>query len=98
LVSITDEDKVYSTIYKFTNNLEERIDSNIRILQARKITGVTSWDLKEGATTLTTLTVYGYAGHFNNPVTVGNDLNFGATRELFYSLAGGLLNQNQFNG
>jgi hypothetical protein len=97
LVSITGEDKVYSTIYKFTNSLEERIDSNIRILQARKITGVSSWDLKEGATTLTTLTVYGYAGHFNSPVTVGNDLNFGATRELFYSLAGGLLNQNQFN-
>lgn len=97
LVSITNEDKVYSTIYKFTNTLEERIDSNIRILQARKITGVTSWDLKDGATTLQTLTSYGYAGHFNSPVAVGNDLNFGATRELFYSLAGGLLNQNQFN-
>ena len=97
LVSITDEDKVYSTIYKFTNTLEERIDSNIRILQARKITGVTNWDLKDGGTTLITLNYYGYAGHFNSPVTVGNDLNFGATRELFYSLAGGLLNQNQFN-
>ena len=97
LVGITDEDKVYSTIYKFTNNLEERIDSNIRILQAKKITGVTSWQMKDGATTLTTLTSYGYAGHLNDPDAVSNDLNFGAPRELFFILVSGALNVNQFN-
>lgn len=97
LVGVTDEDKVYSTIYKFTNNLEERIDSNIRILQAKKITGVTSWDLKDGSTVLQSLTKYGYAGHLNDPDTVANDLNFGAPKELFFILVSGALNVNQFN-
>jgi hypothetical protein len=97
LVGITDEDKVYSTIYKFTNTLEERIDSNIRILQAKKVTGVTSWNLLNGGTTLQTLTKYGYAGHFNDPDAVANDLNFGAPRELFFILVSGAINVNQFN-
>jgi hypothetical protein len=97
LVGITDEDKVYSTIYKFTNTLEERIDSNIRILQAKKVTGVNSWNLLDGGTTLQTLTKYGYAGHLNDPDAVANDLNFGAPRELFFILVSGALNVNQFN-
>ncbi len=97
LVGVSGEDKVYSTIYKFTNSLEERIDSNIRILQAKKITGVTSWDLKDGSTTLQTLTKYGYAGHLNDPDVVDNDLNFGAPKELFFILLSGALNVNQFN-
>jgi hypothetical protein len=90
LVGITDEDKVYSTIYKFTNNLEERIDSNIRILQAKKVTGVTSWDITGGSSPVT-LTSYGYAGHLNDPDVVANDLNFGAPRELFFILVSGLI-------
>jgi hypothetical protein len=35
-------------------------------------------------TVLTSLTDYGYAGHFNNPDDVEDDLNFGATQELFF--------------
>lgn len=91
------EDKVYSTIFKQSNNVEENADSNIRILQTKKITGVSSWQLKNGVTVINTLTRYGYAGHLDDPTTPTNDLNFGATRELFFILTAGSLSSNQFN-
>ena len=61
------------------------------------MTGVPSYNIYNGATSITSQTAYGYAGHFNNPDTVGNDLNFGATEELFFTLVSGALNVNQFN-
>ena len=97
LVGYSGETKVYSTILKQTNALEEQIDSNIRILIAQKMTGVPSYNIYNGATSITSQTAYGYAGHFNNPDTVGNDLNFGAPEELFFTLVSGALNVNQFN-
>ena len=97
LVGYASEEKVYSTIFKQTNGIEEKIDSNIRILLAKKITGVTSYDILNGATVLTSQTSYGYAGHFNDPDVIANDLNFGATKELFFIVVSGALNVNQFN-
>jgi hypothetical protein len=97
LVGYAGEEKVYSTIFKQTNALEETIDSVIRILIAKKITGVASYNILDGATVLTSQTVYGYAGHFDDPDAVANDLNFGATQELFFTLVSGALNVNQFN-
>lgn len=103
LVGYGSEEKVYPTIFKQTGNAptitEENIDSNIRILQSKKITGVASWNITTdtGATVLNTLTRYGYAGHFNDPDAPTDDLNFGATRELFFVLATGNLSNNQFN-
>lgn len=97
LVGYAGEEKVYSTIFKQTNSLEETIDSVIRILVAKKITGVASYDILDGITVLTSQTAYGYAGHFNDPDAVANDLNFGATQELFFTLISGALNVNQFN-
>ena len=97
LVGYAGEVKVYSTIFKQTNSLEETIDSVIRILVAKKITGVASYNILDGATVLTSQTVYCYAGHFNDPDAVANDLNFGATQELFFTLVSGALNVNQFN-
>lgn len=103
LVGYGAEEKVYSTIFKQTGNAptvtEENVDSNIRILQTKKITGVAPWNIttNSGATTLNTLTRYGYAGHFNDPDAPTDDLNFGATRELFFVLATGNLSNNQFN-
>lgn len=97
LIGYVGEDKIYPTIFKQSNGNEETIDSNIRILQTRKVTGVTAWSMKDGATVLNTLTRYGYAGHFNDPDAPTDDLNFGATRELFFVLANGVLNNNQFN-
>lgn len=102
LVGYTSEDKKYSTIMKRTGDTtitEECIDSNIRILQAKKITGVTNWEIKDsdGTTTISVLSAYGYAGHVDDPDTPTNDLNFGVPEELFTSVSGSGLSVNQFN-
>jgi hypothetical protein len=99
LVGYTGEDKVYSTIFKQSNGNEETIDSVIRILQAKKITGVASWHIHNdsGGGNLHTGTVYCYAGHFDDPVVPTNDINFGAPLELFFVLVSGAINVNQFN-
>lgn len=97
LVGYGGEDKIFSTIFKLSNDQEESIDYNIRILQAKKIEGVTSWDLLDDATILASLTKYGYAGHLDDPDAPSNDLNFGALNELFFTLVSGDLTVTQFN-
>lgn len=97
LVGYEGEDKIYSTIYKKTSDIEEAMDSNIRILQALKVTGVSSWKILDGQGTLGTYTVYPYAGHFNDPDDPTNDIHFGAPRELFFELVTGNPTANQFN-
>ena len=97
LLGYAGEEKIYSTIFKQSNGIEECIDSVIRIMLAKKVTGVASYNILNGATVLTSQTVYGYAGHFNDPDAVANDLNFGATKELFFTLVSGAINVNQFN-
>jgi hypothetical protein len=79
------QDKYHSEIYKLSNNntQEDPMDSVIRILMAKKITGVTQWKIQQdGGGTLATLTSYGYAGHLNDPVTPTIDINFGVPKEL----------------
>jgi hypothetical protein len=98
LVGYTGEDKIYPTIFKKSGTTEETTDCVIRILQSKKITSVTSWDIKDDSSVLDSYTVYPYAGHFDDPNIPDNDLNFGAVYELFYSLvdvAG--LSRTQFN-
>lgn len=105
LVGYTGEDKVYSTIYKRNGNgttsspyIEEQIDSNIRLLQTKKITGVNSWNIvNELSYSMGSNTCYPYAGHFDDPDAPSNDLNFGVPKELFFSLVTGAINVNQFN-
>lgn len=103
LVGYTGEDKVYSTIFKRSGEVtgvgEESADSNIRILLAKKITGVTSWNILEsnGTTILSSQTSYGYAGHFDDPDVPANDIQFGVPKELFFTLTTGAINVNQFN-
>lgn len=99
LVGYAGEEKVYSTIYKKSGTTEEQTDSNIRILQTKKISGVASWDiLSPGTVTvLISKTTYGYAGHLDDPDSPSDDLNFGAPAELFFILVGGFLSDNQFN-
>jgi hypothetical protein len=101
LVGYDGEDKVYPTIFKQTGNaptqVEEPVDSVIRIMQATKINGVELWTIKDGATVIQSLTSYGYAGHFDNPDAPTADLNFGALNELFYKLDSGDLTATQFN-
>lgn len=97
LVGYVGEEKVYSTIFKKSGTTEETIDSVIRILQTKKVTGVASWDILDGVSVLDSVTDYGYAGHFDDPDNVGNDLNFGVLKELFFVLVTGDLTVTQFN-
>ena len=98
LVGYGGEDKVYSTIFKQSNGNEENIDSVIRILQCKKITGVDTWHIQStGGGNIHTETMYCYAGHFDDPDVPTNDINFGAPLELFFVLVSGGINVNQFN-
>lgn len=100
LVGYQSEDKIYSTIFKRTGDnepIEEHVDSVIRILQSKKVTGVVSWNIKDEDSVLGSYTSYGYAGHLDDPDAPTNDLNFGALEELFFTLVSGTLSNNQFN-
>lgn len=90
-------DKVVSTIFKLNNNVEESTEHNIRILQVKKIAGVASYAIKNGATTLTTLTSYGYAGHLDDPNFPTADILWGSPKELNYSLNYTYPSANLFN-
>ena len=104
IVGFPNRDKIMAIICKITNGVEETIDHNIRIMQCANITGMTAWNMlnTNSVTNVTTvletgLTNYCYAGHFNNPNFPTSDLNFGATKEIKYALAGGSLQNNMFN-
>ena len=83
----TGTDKIYPAIYKVSDNntKENAMDSVIRILQAKKITGKASWTILNDATVLSTNTAYGYGGHLNDPDTPTNDINFGVPNELQFT-------------
>lgn len=97
LVGYVGRDKVFSTIFKLNNGLEEKTESIIRILQFKIIEGVSSWKVLNQSTVLGTYTKYPYAGHFDDPDIPAADLNFGATKELFFTLVSGALSNNMFN-
>jgi hypothetical protein len=97
----TATDKIYSAIYKLSNEntKEDKMDSVIRILQAKKITGRTSWAIKNGigGSTLASYTAYGYAGHVDDPLNPTDDINWGAPKELFFTTSS-YTAANLFNG
>lgn len=97
IVGYDGEDKVYSTIFKMSGNNEEQIDSNIRLMQFKKVTGVSSWDIKNGVTVLGSYTNYPYAGHLDDPDIPNADINFGVPKELYFTLVSGDLANNMFN-
>lgn len=93
----TGTDKIYPAIYKVSDNntKENSMDSVIRIMQAKKITGRTSWNLLNNASVIESLTTYGYGGHLDDPFTPTNDINFGAANEIQFN--GSLPSTNVFN-
>ena len=97
LIGYSGADKIVCPMYKKNAGIEETYSTNIRILQAKKITGVTSWSIKNDTTTLWTGTVYGYAGHYDDPDAPANDIHFGVPRELYFTLLSGAVNVTQFN-
>jgi hypothetical protein len=94
LIQYQNTDKVVTAIYKKSSgnavDQEERMDSNIRIMMAKKMTGVTSWFIRNNdaapasANLGAALTAYGYAGHFDDPVNPTKDINFGAASEIYF--------------
>ena len=80
--------KIYPTIFKRTGDSvgtgEETMDHNIRIMQSKLITGVDSYDITNGVSTLATKTEYPYAGHFNDPYTPTIDINYAIPSLLYY--------------
>lgn len=97
LTGFSGEDKVFPAIFKKSNGIEDSIDHNIRIMQAKKITGVTSWNILNNTTTLTSTTNYPYAGHLDDPDAPDADLCFGVPLELQFALVSGNLSNNLFN-
>lgn len=109
LLGYENEDKVIPTIYKASGvdasgrGTEESIDHNIRIMQTMKVTDVASYKIYSNPngtntpTVLTSVTNYGYAGHFDDPDVPTTDLNFGITKELFFVVSGGDPSRTQFN-
>ena len=89
LVEYLNRDKVVSALYKKSKggsvDQEERMDTNIRIMMAKKITGVGSWNIVNTGTPIgASLTAYGYAGHFDDPKNPTVDINFGAAAEIYF--------------
>lgn len=97
LLGYSGEDKIVPTVFKMTNDVEERIDHVVRIMQAKKVTGVTSWDIMNGTTVLSSHTDYPYAGHLDDPDAPDADICFGVPKELFFGLVSGDLSNNLFN-
>lgn len=99
IYQVTGADKKFPAIYKLSNNntAEESIDSNIRIMQVKKMTSVGTWNIRNQANTasLVALTTYGYAGHLDDPNTPTFDINFGAPKEIQFS--SNLTTNNLFN-
>jgi hypothetical protein len=89
LVEYEGRDKIVSALYKKTSgnsvDQEERMDTNIRIMMAKKMTGVSSWSITNNGSALgSPLTAYGYAGHFDDPKNPTKDINFGASAEIYF--------------
>lgn len=97
LVGYANRDKIVSSIFKLNNNVEDSVESVIRILQVKVITGVDSYKILNNTTILSTETRYCYAGHFDDPDVPNADLNFGIPKELYFSLISGALSNNLFN-
>ncbi len=88
LMRLDGADKIFPAIYKLSgqNRTEDPMDSVIRIMLAKKITGRNTYSIKDGATTLGTQNAYGYAGHLDDPFAPTEDINWGAPFEVYFFL------------
>ena len=87
---------IFPTICKITNDEEESIAHNIRIMQI-KVKDIAEYTILNDAAQLGNYTKYLYAGHLDDPNNVAVDLNFGATRQLYFDFTTGDLSVNMFN-
>jgi hypothetical protein len=89
LTKFTGRDKIFPSIYKLSNsnNSEDKMDSVIRIMQAKKMTGFGTWNILNAGSSVGSQTTYGYAGHINDPITPTFDLCFSPPKELIFEVA-----------
>lgn len=98
LLGYAGKDKIVTPFYKLNAGIEEKNDVNIRILQTKLITGVTSWAIKDGVTAIDSgNTTYSYAGNYDDPDAPANDIHFSVPLELFFIITSGAVNVTQFN-
>jgi len=102
IVGYEGEDKRFSTIFKLSNTQntqsEDKVESNIRIFQVRKITDVSTWHIRNsGGNVGSGLTTYGWGGHLDNPDIPTSDLNFGVPEEIYFTLSTQYPTANLFN-
>jgi hypothetical protein len=109
LVGYSGDDKVMTAIYKKSNTQntsqvsEDTMDSVIRIFQVKKVTGVANWKMEDGNANISPapanhLNSYGYGGHLDDPDSPTADINFGAPKEIYFTLATTYPSANLFNG
>ena len=103
LIGYAGEDKLVTSIYKKSNTQntesEDTMDSVIRILQAKKVDGVANWYMKYmgGGNIGSYLNSYGYAGHLDDPDAPAADINFGAPKEIYFTLVTPYPSANLYN-
>lgn len=97
LVGYNGEDKIFPSIFKQNNGVEDPTEHNIRIMQCKTITNVAEYAIKDGTTVKATLTTYGYAGHLDDPNYPESDLCFSVPQELHFKLDGDYPTANLFN-
>jgi hypothetical protein len=102
-----DHDRIYPEIFKTDNdNNKVEVDHNTRILYYGGLKATNnSWLHTSTTVADVTRTDYAYAGHLDDPYNPTLDLNWGLTREVFYSgnfatvygTIAGLVNKYYFN-
>lgn len=97
LIGYVGSDKIVVPMYKLESGIEKASGFNIRIMQKKLITGVSSYTIKNGVTTLLTTTEYPYAGNYDDPDAPANDIHFGVPAQLYFTLVSGAINVTQFN-
>jgi hypothetical protein len=88
LVDIQNKGRLVPAIFKLNGTNVEAVGSVPRILyRAAAPVACTAWNIKDGAVTLATNTVYPYAGHLSQLDADALDLNWGAPEQIFFSFA-----------
>jgi hypothetical protein len=96
LVKRPADPKFAVNIYKSNNGTEERKDHKLRIMQFKKITGISpSYHIQQVTDSTSSnngnissaLPYYGYAGHLDDPIAPSNDILFGVPNETLFSLS-----------
>lgn len=102
LVARSGDDKLSAALYDRTDGVEEQRDNVLRIMQFKKVTGVSSYHIKQlypnNGNLGTAVTYYGYAGHLDDPIAPTKDINFAVPKELLFTLPNPYPTANLFTG